>query len=180
MMKGGLFGRRRSRQATRRPNGWRPSVEALEARELLSGDGFLTAAPAYLPPVTAGVTTTPLLTTGDVINPTGGPAQQYRMVGIPHRPGAVQDTAGHRELFMNHELRKPVTSQPVVNAAVETGAFVSQLTLSGSDAAPLSGDLAFTKIVRGTDPTLLSGAFARFCSGFLGGPEVGLDRYIYF
>jgi len=171
MMKGGLFGRRRSRQATRRPNGWRPSVEALESRELLSGDGFLTAAPAYLVPVAAGVTTTPLLTTGDVINRTGVPAQQYRMVGIPDGLGAFKDAAGNVQLFMNHELRKPVTSQPVVNAAVETGAFVSQFTLSGGDAEPLSGDLAFPKIVRGTDPTPLSGAFARFCSGFLGGPE---------
>ena len=94
MMKGGLFGRRRIRQATRRPNGWRPSVEALESRELLSGDGFLTAAPAYLVPVAAGVTTTPLLTTGDVINRTGVPAQQYRMVGIPDGLGAFKDAAG--------------------------------------------------------------------------------------
>src|SRR5262249_38660126 len=94
--------------------------------------------------------------------------------------GAFTDAAGNVQLFMNHEFRKTVTSQPVVNSAVQTGAFVSQFTLSGSDAEPLSGDLAFTTVVRGTDPTPLSGAFARFCSGFLGGPEVGLDREIYF
>src|SRR5262245_41732662 len=179
MKKGGLFGRKRIGQAARRPSGWRPSVEALESRELLSGNGFLTVAPPYLTPVTAGVTTSPLLTTGDVLDRTGVPAQQYRMVGIPDGLGAFKDAAGNVQLFMNHELRKPVTSQPAVNAAVETGAFVSQLTLSGSDAEPLSGDLAFTKIVRGTDPTLLSVAFARFCSGFLGGPVFGLDPYIY-
>src|SRR5215831_1126263 len=123
MRKSGLLARTRRRQTARRPNGWRPSLEVLEARELLSGNGFPTLAPAYLTPVTAGVTTTPLLTTGDVLDRTGVPAQQYRMVGIPDGLGAFRDAAGNVQLFMNHELRKPVTSQPVVNAAVETGAF---------------------------------------------------------
>jgi glycerophosphoryl diester phosphodiesterase len=163
----------------RKPRGARLSVELLERREVLSG-GFPTAAPAYLVPVTAGVTTTPLLTTGDIIDRTGVPAQQYRMVGIPDGLGAYKDAAGNVQLFMNHEFTKPVTSEPVVNAGPYTGAFVSQFVLSPTGAAPLSGDLAYKTVVKGTDPTPLSGAFGRFCSGFLGGPEVGLDRQIYF
>src|SRR5262249_55917040 len=79
------------------------SVEALENRELLSG--FPTSAPAYLLPLVDGVTTTPLLTVGDIIDRTGNDAQQYRMVGIPDGLGAFADAAGNVQLFMNHELR---------------------------------------------------------------------------
>src|SRR5262249_39153952 len=119
-------------------------------------------------------------TTGDVIDRTGHPAGQYRMVGIPDGLGAARDAAGNVQLFMNHEFTKTTTSVPVVNAAPKAGAYVSRFVLAGSDAQPLLGDLAFTKVVRGTDPTPLTSAFGRFCSGFLGGPEVGLDRFIYF
>src|SRR5262245_46295030 len=180
MTKSGRFGSKRIGKASRcHPKACRPQFEALEARELLSGNGF-TAAPLYLVPVAGGVTTTALLTTGDVIDRTGVPAQQYRMVGIPDGLGAARDGAGNVQLFMNHEFVKTTTSVPVVNATPQTGAYVSRFVLDGPDAEPLSGDLAFTKVVRGTDPTLLTGAFGRFCSGFLGGPEVGLDRLIYF
>jgi hypothetical protein len=102
------------------------------------------------------------------------------MTGIPDGLGAARDRAGDVQLFMNHEFVNARTSVPVVNAAPQTGAYVSRFVLDGSGAKPLSGDLAFTKVVRGTDPTPLAGAFGRFCSGFLGGPEVGLDRLIYF
>src|SRR5262249_56877189 len=61
-----------------------------------------------------------------------------------------------------------------------TGAFVSQFLLSTADGSINSGDLSYKTVVKGTDPTPLSGAFGRFCSGFLGGPEFGLDRQIYF
>src|SRR5262249_15517846 len=44
--------------------------------------GFTTA-PPYLAPVASGLTMTPILTTGDVIDRTGVPAQQYRLTGIP-------------------------------------------------------------------------------------------------
>ena len=75
---------------------------------------------------------------------------------------------------------KPAGSDPGRLASPVTGAYVSRFVLSGADAEPLSGDQAYTTVVRGTDPTPLTGAFGRFCSGFLGGPEVGLDRLIYF
>src|SRR5262249_17310062 len=161
------------------PKARRPQVEALESRELLSGNG-LTAAPPYLAPIVGGVTTTALLTTGDVIDRTGVPAQQYRIVGIPHRLGAYRDASGHLPPFMNHELTRANTSEPVVDAGPSIGSFVSHFTLSPNDGSALSGDLSYKTVVKGTDPPPLSGAFGRFCSGFLGGPEVGLDRQIYF
>ena len=161
------------------PASCRLQVEVLESRQLLSGSGF-TAAPRYLAPVAGGVTTTALLTTGDVIDRTGVPAQQYRMTGIPDGLGAARDGAGNVQLFMNHEFVKARASSPLVSGSPLTGSYVSRFVLAGSDAEPLSGDLAFTTVVRGTDPTPLNGAFGRLCSGFLGGPEVGLDRLIYF
>src|SRR5262249_24394171 len=180
MTKRGRFGLKRFGKASRgRPTPWRPRLEALQSRDLLSSSCF-PAAPLNLVPVAGGVTTTALLTTGDVIDRTGAPAQQYRMTGIPDGLGAALDGAGNVQLFMNHEFVNSRASSPVVNASPLTGAYVSRFVLSGSDAEPLSGDLAFTRVVRGTDPTPLTGAFGRFCSGFLGGPEVGLDRLIYF
>src|SRR5262245_10497090 len=180
MTKRGRFASKRIGKACRgRAKACRLQVEALESRELLAGDGF-TAAPLYLVPVAGGVTTTALLTVGDVIDRTGVPAQQYRLTGIPDGLGAAAAGAGNVQLFMNHEFVNTRTSVPIVNASPVTGAYVSRFVLSGSDAEPLSGDQAYTKVVRGTDPTPLTGAFGRFCSGFLGGPEVGLDRLIYF
>jgi hypothetical protein len=161
----------RSRNRSRRP-----ALDRLEARELLTG--YSTTAPAYLRPVAVGVSTTPLLTTGDVVDRTGVASQQYRMVGIPDGLGAYRDATGNVQLFMNQELTKSTTSEPLANAAAYAGAFVSRFTLSPTGGGPLSGDLAYQTVVRGTDPTPLSGAFGRFCSGFLGGPEVGLDREI--
>src|SRR5262249_27577382 len=179
------------RGTSRRPKRSRLLVEALEIREVLSG--FTTLSPAYLKPVTAGVTTTPLLTTGDVVDRTGVPAQQYRMARVPDGLGAFLDAAGHVQVFMNHELRNTTSAVPVVNAPSQLGAFVSDFTLTPSGSV-LSGDLAFTRVVRWDpatqsqidvtaqwqDQTTTTSKFSRFCSGFLGGPEVGLDRYIYF
>src|SRR5262249_48857627 len=140
----------------------------------------LTQAPAYLRPVAIGISTAPLLTTGEIVDRTGSATDQYRMVGIPDGLGAFVDTAGNVQLFMNHELTKPTTSEPIPGGGNHTGALVSQFALSPSDGSILSGDFSFQTVVNGTDPTPLSGAFGRFCSGFLGGPEVGLDREIYF
>src|SRR5262245_66097377 len=114
MTKRGRFASKRIGKACRyRPNTCRLQVEALESRELLSGDGF-TAAPLYLVPVAGGVTTTALLTTGDVIDRTGVPAQQYRMTGIPDGLGAALDGAGNVQLFMNHEFVKARTDRKSV------------------------------------------------------------------
>src|SRR5262249_35249912 len=165
-MLGRLQGRHASRLSIRRRNrSRRPALDRLEARALLTG--FLTSSPAYLRTVAVGVSTTPLLTTGDIVDRTGVAFQQYRMVGIPDGLGAYQDAAGTVHLFMNHEFTKPTTSEPVANAGPYTGAWVSQFSLSPTDGSINSGDLAYQTVVRGTDPTPLSGAFGRFCSGFL-------------
>src|SRR5262249_32010561 len=121
-----------------------------------------------------------LLTTGDVLDRTGVPAQQYRMSGIPDGLGAARDAAGHVQLFMNHEFVNTRASSPVVNATPQTGAYVSRFVLAGSDAEPLAGDRALAEVVPGPAPRPVTGASGRFCSGSLGGPEAGLDRLIYF
>src|SRR5262249_49665739 len=149
MMKSGRFGSRRTSTTGRKA--WQPQLEMLEKRELLSGNGFLTTAPAYLAPIAAGVSTAPLLTTGDIVDRTGVASQQYRMVGIPDGLGAYKDAAGNVQLFMNHEFTKPTTSEPVANAGTFTGAFVSQFTLSSTDGSVLSGNLSYTTVVKGTD-----------------------------
>ena len=178
-MLGNLLGKDPSRVRPRHRNRWKwRTFDRLEARELLTG--FSTTSPAYLRPVAVGVSTMPLLTTGDIVDRAGVASQQYRMVGIPDGLGAYRDSSGNVQLFMNHELTKPTTSEPVANAGPYTGAFVSHFTLSQADGGIISGDLSYKAVVKGTDPTPLSGAFGRFCSGFLGGPEVGLDRQIYF
>src|SRR5262245_31035528 len=172
-----MIGRKYGRESARsrvRVRSRRPTIDRLEARALMTG--FVTSAPTYLKPVSIGVTTTPILTTGDIVDRTGVAYQQYRMVGIPDGLGAFMDASGNVQLFMNHELTKPTTSEPVANAGPYTGALVSLFTLSSTDGSVLSGDLSYTTVVRGTDPTPLSGAFGRFCSGFLGGPAVRVDR----
>src|SRR5262245_66329653 len=119
MTKRGRFGSKRIGKACRgRPKAWRPQLEALESRELLSGAGFTTA-PSYLVPVAAGVTTTQLLTTGDVIDRTGVPAQQYRMVGMPDGLGAFTAADGNVQLFVKHEFRTTVNSQPWVKSPAQ-------------------------------------------------------------
>src|SRR5262245_52504686 len=171
-------------------------LEQLEARDLPSG--FTTSAPPYLAPIAAGLTTKALLTTGDVVDRTGAAGQQYRMAGIPDGLGAFLSAPGIVQLFMNHEMIEGVhTSVPRVGGTTypdtQSGAFVSQFALDAKSGSVQSGDLAFTTIVIGTDPTPIVpgvtplpsgtgtyGPFSRFCSGFLGGPNVGLDRYIYF
>src|SRR5262245_56403173 len=68
----------------------RLSVEPLEARELLS-------ATPYLVPTAAGVSFTPILTTGDTV---GG----YTMAGTPDGLGAFDNGDGTFTLLMNHEF----------------------------------------------------------------------------
>jgi glycerophosphoryl diester phosphodiesterase len=193
---------RKTRNGTRRPaarSSRRLWLELLEAREVMSG--FTTPAPSYLDAVAPGVTVTPLLTAGDIVPRTGSATQQYRMAGIPDGLGATAVIDGTVQLFMNHEMtenRNP--SVPVVGGTAypqtQNGAFVSKYILDPKDASIRSGDLAYTTIVRGSDTAAIVpgvtpldpadpsgpkyGSFSRFCSGFLGGPDVGLDRYIYF
>ncbi len=152
---------------------FRPAVEVLE-------DRCVPSAGTTLDPVIAGVNIQALLTTGTLVPRTGFPGQQYRMVGVPDGLGAFDAGDGTVQLFMNHELRTTVPSEPIVGAPTFMGSFVSKYILDKNTGAVLSGDVAFSTVVNGTNSTPVSGAFGRFCSGFLGGPAQGLDRMIYF
>jgi hypothetical protein len=118
----------------------------------------------------------------------GGPGQQYRMVGIPDGLGAHPNGDGTSTLFMNHELGFTAQSEPVVGGPKNRGAIVSQWTLD-EDGDPVAGRRAYDAIYAedeflGPAPVVGNEAqmprqFARFCSGYLAGPEHGFDRYIY-
>jgi secreted PhoX family phosphatase len=148
--------------------------------------GFKTNDKAYARTLVPWASVTPLLTVAEEVARTGSTTAKYRMVGIPDGMGAYDGGDGTAVLFLNHELGNTVVTQP--NPGTDfTGAFVSEYILSKADGAVISGKQAFssTSIYRGTDFLAgkdinpVTGAFARFCSGYLAGPHVGFDRYIY-
>jgi Alkaline phosphatase PhoX len=115
----------------------------------------------------------------------GAPGQQYRMVGIPDGLGAHTNGDGTSTLFMNHELNFNSVSEPVVGGSANRGAIVSQWILD-SDGDPVAGRRAYDTVFQ--ENTLVgpapeggnaTRALARFCSGFLAGPDNGFDRWIY-
>ncbi len=117
---------------------------------------------------------------------TGDSSKRYQMIGIPDGLGAQPLKHGNVDLYMNHELGKAVTSEPVVGGPLNRGAFVSRYRLNG-DAKVLSGKRAYDTVYKEND--FFGGApdannttpgFARFCSGALFGSREGLDRPIYF
>ena len=110
------------------------------------------------------------------------------MVGIPDGLGAHSNGDGTSTLFMNHELGFTAPSEPYVGGTTNRGAIVSKWILD-ADGDPIAGRRAYDKIYLGDtlvgngDPATTANsqpAFARFCSGFLAGPEHGFDRPIYF
>lgn len=119
--------------------------------------GPSSSASPYVLPSNPGVTTTSILTTGDVV---GG----YRMVGIPDGLGAYDNGNGTFTVLMNHELGSTLG---INRAHGSKGAFVSEWVIDKSTLAVLSGsDLI-------TTPVLTSGtaAFNRFCSADLPAPS---------
>jgi hypothetical protein len=131
---------------------------------------------------------TPLFSVNDEVPVLGGASgAKYRMVGIPDGLGAHANKDGTSTLYMNHEFRKNVLSQPYVGATKNRGAIVSKWILN-ANGDPIAGKRAYDEIF--IDDTKIMGgvalegnsqpAFARFCSGFLAGPAEGFDRWIYF
>ena len=115
----------------------------------------------------------------------GAPGQQYRMVGIPDGLGAHANGDGTSTLFMNHELNSNALSEPVVGGPKNRGTYVSQWILD-ADGDPVAGRRAYdwvyqenTLVGPAPDTTNTTRALARFCSGFLAGPQHGFDRWIY-
>jgi hypothetical protein len=115
----------------------------------------------YVLPSASGVTTTSILTVGDTI---GG----YRMVGIPDGMGALGNTDGSFDLFLNHELG---SSAGIARAHGSRGSFISRWNISsnltvnsGRDHNMSANDVNTwngTGYVQGTT------VFNRFCSGDL-------------
>ncbi|MGI8972715.1 MAG: alkaline phosphatase PhoX, partial [Gaiella sp.] len=140
----------------------------------------------YAVGVDGGYYTQRLLSVGDTVPESSDASKQYQMVGIPDGLGAYKNTGARSTVFMSHELVYNALSEPVVGEPLNRGAFVSKLTL-GKKGKVLSGERAYDTVY--LDDTLVGPAastanatpgFARFCSGFLAGPEVGFDRQIYF
>jgi Bacterial protein of unknown function (DUF839) len=140
----------------------------------------------YAEPLTADYETTRLLSVGDTVPLTSDPTKEFQMIGIPDGLGAHKSGRGLRTVYMNQELGFNALSRPVIGAARSRGAFVSKLELDKKGNV-LSGEPAYDTVY--LDDTLVgpaatdgntTRAFARFCSGFLAGPEEGFDRYIYF
>jgi Alkaline phosphatase PhoX len=159
---------------------------AAAAATLATAGGASTAVKAYAVPIGSAYTVTPLFSADDKVPLLGGaPGQQYRMVGIPDGLGAHANGDGTSTLYMNHELNNTTLSEPVVGGPKNRGTYVSKWILD-SDGDPVAGRRAYDSVY--TEDTLVGPAadttnttrpFARFCSGFLAGPENGFDRYIY-
>jgi hypothetical protein len=145
----------------------------------------VTAADPYARSLVPDHETVALLSAGDTVPLTGNPAGAYRMVGIPDGLGAHRNRDGGATVFMNHELRNTVVSEPVVGGAPRRGAFVSRLVMR-RDGTVVSGGPAYDRVYvedsyvgPAADTTNTIRAFSRFCSGSLAGPAEGFDRNIY-
>jgi hypothetical protein len=109
------------------------------------------------------------------------------MVGIPDGLGAHRNDDGTITLYMNHELGRNVSSQPVIGGPIYRGAFVAKLILA-EDGSVLSGERAYdsvfdtmkSAIFPAPDSTNTTPGFARWCSGTMAGQADGFDRDIYF
>ncbi len=140
-----------------------------------------------------------LLSVGETVTRTSTSTPDgYRLTGIPDGMGIYGDEQGQIHLFMNHEFGDGrngiIYTAPVVGEAGIKGAYVSEFILDPTNGNVVSGDLAFTqakqwdpdtqtfidRTAQWRDLNTNTWKFAKFCSGFLGGPESGLLDRIYF
>jgi hypothetical protein len=165
----------------------RLTIVALLGAATLTGTVLAaTAVKPYVVPIGSEYTVTPLFSADDKVPLLGGaPGQQYRMVGIPDGLGAHPNGDGTSTLFMNHELNNTTLSEPIVGGPKNRGTYVSQWILD-ADGDPIAGRRAYDRVFQedtlvgpAPDATNTTRALARFCSGFLAGPENGFDRWIY-
>lgn len=140
----------------------------------------------YAVGIDGGYYTQRLLSVGDTVPESSDLSKRYQMVGIPDGLGAHKGKNGKAIVFMSHELGFNVPSEPTIGEPLNRGAFVSKFTL-GKKGKVLSGERGYDTVY--LDDTLVGPAaavgnatpsFARFCSSFLAGPEVGFDREIFF
>lgn len=130
--------------------------------------------------------TVKLLSVGDTVPLTGDPSKTFQMVGIPDGLGAHRGAGGSRIVYVSHELRSTVESEPVPGGPLNRGAFVSRFVMD-ADGTVKSGERAYDTVY--LDDTLVgpaaevgntTRAFSRFCSASLAGAKEGFDRPIYF
>lgn len=76
----------------------------------------------YVVPTVSGVSTTSIFTTGDTIN-------GYRLAGIPDGMGAIKNSDGTFDLFVNHEIAAGLGA---TRAHGSNGAFVSRWNISNN------------------------------------------------
>jgi hypothetical protein len=143
---------------------------ALATPSGVNDSGFRTSQSSMLTPVMAGVTTTPLLTVGDVL-PSG-----FRFEAIPDGISVRARGQGRVDLFVNHETSKVpfpyVTANPTTANSENDfdNAQVSQLILNQQSAGVLNGSFAISS----------SSGYQRFCSNYLATSKEGFDRDILF
>ncbi len=132
--------------------------------------GFKTARPSMLTPIMAGVTATPLLTTGDVL-PSG-----YRYEAVPDGISLRTRGQGWVDLFINQETSKVPFPYNTATPTLLNGendfdnAQVSQLILNQHSAGVLNGSFAISS----------SSGYQRFCSNYLATAKEGFTRDILF
>lgn len=146
--------------------------------------GFFTSVQPYAVTTTSDYKLKPLISAGDIVPETTNAAKSFKLVGIPDGMGAYKNR-NQVKLMVNHELRRSVTSEPVVGDPLNRGAFVSELTL-GKDGSVLSGKRAYDDVFvenalvgPAADTTNSTSAFARFCSGFLATSAEGFSEPVY-
>ncbi|MBK9763305.1 MAG: DUF839 domain-containing protein [Flavobacteriales bacterium] len=116
----------------------------------------------YMLATAPGVSTTSLLTTGNMI---GG----YRMVGTPDGLGAYDNGDGTFTVLMNHEMP---SSAGVVRAHGGTGAFVSKWVFDKTTLCVLSGQDLMQSVYLWNGSSFVASTvnFNRFCSADLPAP----------
>ncbi len=157
--------------------------------------------PYTVPTQWSGATTEPLFTVGETTTLTSDQTPDgYRLTGLPDGMGSYTDQQGLLHVFMNHEFGdgfeniKETIPVPSADPAVVKGAYVSEIILDPQSGQVISADQAFSqakiwnpltqtfddKTAQWQDPNTDTWKFAKFCSAFLGGPEVGLLDRIFF
>ena len=163
-------------------------LAAVAATAVVAGAATAAIAPidVYADSLTPQYETVRLLSVGDTVPETSDPSKTFQMVGIPDGLGAYRAANGKRIVYMSHESNFAALSEPVIGQPINKGAIVSKLVLDSSGKV-VSGERAYDTVY--LDDTLVGPAsevgnstrpFSRFCSSFLGGPEVGFDRQIFF
>src|SRR3954454_5846178 len=156
-----------------------------ECRPATAQQSFSTWNPKNYAPGLNGWRTRVLLSVNDVVRETGSARRRYRMVGVPDGLGVLRRGRTVR-VFMSHEMSTSDASEPRVGRPRHRGALVSEWTLDRSGNV-ISGRRAFDtvyqdnrRVGRAADARNDTRPFARFCSAFLAGREVGFDRPIFF